>query len=102
MTHTWKIYDLKRTIIDGVITEITYACESNHNEVNTRTIGEVTIEGSASDADFINFDDLTQDDVLGWLDSIISKPTIETLNATTLNNRIAEQSAITESNGTPW
>ena len=28
MTHTWKIYDLKRTIADGVVTEVTWACES--------------------------------------------------------------------------
>lgn len=102
MNHTWKIYDLKRTIADGVITEITYACESEYSGSGTRKIGELAVEGSADDADFIEYEDLTQTDVLGWVDSNIDKSLIETQNSASIASSIIARAAITESNGTPW
>ena len=32
MNHVWKIYDLKRVIADGIVTKVTYACESNKDK----------------------------------------------------------------------
>ena len=49
MQHTWKIYDLKRNIADGVVIEVTYACESAYEQSGTRQIGDITLSGSASD-----------------------------------------------------
>lgn len=102
MNHTWKIYDLKRTITDGVITEITYACESQLSGSSTRKIGNLTVVGSADDADFIPYEDLTQDDVLGWVDSNVDKTVFETENSASIASSIVARAAITESNGTPW
>ena len=102
MEHTWKIYDLKRIIADGVITEVTYACESDHEGIGTRKIGNFTISGSADDEGFIAYEDLTQADVLGWVDSNVDKTSIETSNSASIAERIVAQAAITESNGTPW
>ena len=31
MNHVWKIYDLKRKIADGMVTEVTWACESEYS-----------------------------------------------------------------------
>ena len=102
MNHTWKLYDLKRTIADGVITEITYACESQLSGSSTRKIGNLTVVGSAGDADFIPYEDLTQDDVLGWVDSNVDKTVFETENSASIASSIVARAAITESNGTPW
>jgi hypothetical protein len=102
MNHTWKIYDLKRTITDGVVTKVTYACESSHEETFIRKIGELIVTGSAGDADFISYEDLTQADVLGWVDSNVDKTVFETENSSSIARAIVIQSAITESNGTPW
>ena len=102
MNHTWKIYDLKRTIAGGVVTKVTYACESELSGSSTRKIGELAVEGSADDADFIEYEDLTQTDVLGWVDSNIDKSLIETQNSASIASSIIARAAITESNGTPW
>lgn len=102
MEHNWKIYDLKRTIADGVVTKVTYACESIHEGTGTRKIGELTVTGSVDDADFIAYEDLTQADVLGWVDSNIDKSAIETENSASIAQRIVARAAITETNGTPW
>ncbi len=102
MNHTWKIYDLKRTIADGVVTKVTYACESELSGSSTRKIGDLTVVGSVDDADFITYEDLTQADVLGWVDDNADKSAIEIENSASIAQHIVARAAITESNGTPW
>lgn len=102
MTHNWKIYDLKRTISDNVVTNITYACESHLNGSTSRGIGDLIISGSASDPDFIAYENLTQDVVLGWVTSSIDTSSIETSNSASIAQQITAKQAITEVNGTPW
>jgi hypothetical protein len=102
MNHTWKIYDLKRIIADGVVTKVTYACESELSGSTTRKIGELAVIGSADDADFIAYEDLTQDIVLGWVTSSIDTSSLETANSASIAASIVARAAITERNGTPW
>jgi len=102
MTHNWKIYDLKRIIADGVVTEVTYACESEYSGSGTRKIGNLIVSGDVSDPDFIPYEDLTQIDVLGWVDSNVDKTIFETENSASIASSIVARAAITEKNGTPW
>jgi len=103
MDHVWKIYDLKRVISDGMVTQATYACESQENNSSTRYIGDIELTtGSISDPGFVTYDDLTQDDVLGWVTGSIDTASIETENSASIALDITTQLAITESNGTPW
>ena len=44
MEYTWKIYDLKRTIDNGVVTSVTYACEGEHESNFDRKIGDLEVE----------------------------------------------------------
>lgn len=102
MQHNWKIYDLERTISDGVVTEVTYACESQLSGSSSRKIGNLTVVGSVGDADFIPYEDLTQDDVLGWVDSNVDKTVFETANSASIASFIVARAAVTASSGTPW
>ena len=102
MNHTWKIYDLKRTTADGVVTNVTYACESELSGSTTRKIGQLTVVGSADDADFVAYEDLTQEIVLGWVTSSIDTSSLETANSASIAASIVARAAITERNGTPW
>lgn len=102
MEHTWKIYDLKRTITDGVVTEIIYACESEFSGSGTRKIGELKITGSTEDVDFVAYENLTEDIVLGWVTSSIDTTAIETLCSSSIAEQILAQAAITVTNGKPW
>lgn len=102
MEHTWKIYNLKRNLSDGVVTTVTYACESNHDNVSTRKIGEFDVTGDPSDVDFIAYEDLTETTVLGWVDSNVDKVSIETENSSSINGIIAAKATRTSGRGTPW
>ena len=102
MNHTWKIYDLKRNIANGVVKKVTYACESELSGSSVRKIGELTVEGSIDDEDFIVYEDLTETDVLGWIDDNVDKTFIETNNSSSIASNIIARAAVTESTGTPW
>ena len=102
MNHNWKIYDLKRTIADGVVKSVTYACESEHSGSGTRAIGELTVTGSASDPGFIAYESLTEANVLAWVTSSVDTSSFESENSASIASTIVAQAAITESNGTPW
>ena len=102
MNHIWKIYNLKRTISNGVVNEITYACESEFSGSSTRKIGNLTLSGSDTEPNFIPYEDLSESKVLEWVDAVVDKTTIETENSSSIVNNIIAQAAITEEYGTPW
>ena len=102
MEYVWKIYDLKRTITDNVVTKITYACESEFSGSGTRKIGELSITGNPSDEGFIDYENLTEGDVLGWVTGSIDTGAIETLCSSSIAQQIEARVAVTEVNGKPW
>lgn len=103
MDHNWKIYDLKYVIADGMVTQATYACESNENNASTRYIGDVQLTtGSISDPGFIEYGSLTQDNVLGWVTGSIDVAAIELENSASIAKTVERQAAVTEKTGTPW
>lgn len=102
MQHNWKIYDLKSNITDGVVTEITYACESAYEQSGTRLIGDITLSGSASAPGFIAFDSLTEEKVLEWVYNNIDKASVETTNSSSIAQSITRRATRTTKRGTPW
>ena len=102
MNHSWKIYDLKRIKADGVVTDVTYACESEYSGSGTRKIGELEVVGSADDANFIPYADLTEAIVLGWVTGSVDTASIESQNSSSIASSIVARAAVTASNGTPW
>ena len=102
MTHTWKIYDLERLKADGVVTKVTYGCESIDDNFSARKIGELTLTGTASDDGFIAYEDLLEGNVLGWVESNVDKAAIEAELAESINNNKLLIAAETTATGTPW
>ena len=103
MDHIWKIYDLESVIADGMVTNVTYACESNLDGIGTREIGEISLTtGSASDSDFIAYNDLTEATVLGWVTGSIDTSAIETANSASIAASITAVATRTKAEGTPW
>ena len=102
MNHTWKIYDLKRIITDGFVTDVTYACESEFSGSMSRKIGDLILSGSNTKPGFVPYEDLTESKVLEWIDADVDKTIFETENSASIAASIVTRAAITESNGTPW
>lgn len=103
MDHNWKIYDLKYVIADGMVTKATYACESSEGNHSTRYIDDIQLTtGSISDPGFINYENLIQDNVLGWVTGSIDAAAIELENSASIAKTVERQAVVTEKTGTPW
>jgi len=102
MEHIWKIYNLERITANGFVTDVTYACESSYNGVSTRSIGDLLLSGSDSEPGFIPYEDLTESEVLGWVNASIDEAAIQTSNSASIATIIEAEAAVTSSNGIPW
>ena len=102
MEHIWKIYNLERITTTGFVTDVTYACESSYNGTFTRSIGDLLLSGSDSDPGFIPYEDLTESEVLGWVNAGVDEAAIETSNSASIAAMIVAEAAVTSSDGIPW
>lgn len=103
MKHRWKIYNLERIKSDGMVTEVTYACESELNQAGTREIKKIALTtGSASDSGFISYNNLSENNVLGWITGSIDTSSIESANSASIAIQINNLAAETTEEGTPW
>jgi hypothetical protein len=105
MTTTWQIIDLKSQIADGLVTKITYKCKVKLENDSNQTIGEITLTGDSTNPNFVPFSDLTEQTVIGWVQSSLGEDQVTAIE-TKLQNRIsahkAAKEAETEQNGLPW
>lgn len=98
MSTEWRIYNLKRQSSDGLVLEVEYGCEMNISGSVQYTVGKIELTGSTSDSNFISYDNLTEDIVLGWVTSSIDTSSIEA----DLENKITNIINGTYLLGTNW
>lgn len=91
-----RINQLERIIADGVVTTVhyTFSVASETNQVES--YGTVTL--TEPEDNFIPYDELTQEDVMGWLADNLDLDEIEA----NLNARLHELDNPTTAVGIPW
>jgi hypothetical protein len=103
MTHNWKIHNLKYTISDKMVIRVIYECESSHENISDKKIGQLQLTtGSISDPGFINYENLTEEIVLGWVSSSIDMSSVEALNSASIAGKGNRIDVITTQEGLPW
>ena len=95
MTHRYKIRKTKHDPSTGLITKIIFSLITTEGS-DFKNVGlECNLTGSPSDPGFIPFNDLTQSDIEGFIDTYLNKSTIESENSASLATQI-ESSIYTE------
>ena len=105
MTTTWKIYNLEHQIADGLVIKVTYGCIVQQDTFLDRHIDNITLIGDSSDPDFIPYEDLTEQIVLGWVNEELGQQAISDIEAMVearVQGRIDEEAAQTTTEGLPW
>ena len=105
MNYTWSITNLKRTISDDVVDEVYWECVGTHYSYTNTKSGRIKPPDlDPTDSNFIAFNSLTEDDVLGWLTS-----GVDGFDKSKIENRISgsislkqNPPATTEATGLPW
>lgn len=103
MTHTWEIHNLERQLSDGLILTASWYCKTELEGESQRTIGSVNLPyKNPSDVDFISYENLTQDIVLGWVTGSINTSTLYSDHSSSIADKINAINALTTGEGTPW
>jgi hypothetical protein len=105
METTWKVLELKRKPDTGLVIEVTWVMNFDLNGEKDRHIGSITLEGDVNDPNYIPYEDLTEEIVLGWVQSDLGSEKVTEIQ-TSAESRI--QSRIDRKNnpefltGKPW
>lgn len=111
-TTTWKILDMKRSISDGGVHTVYWECrvvDDDNPDCSAVDGGKLRLEPDASADDFVAFDDLLPETVLGWVyDSLRegdetadeAKTRVETVRQGKVTAQVARKTS--DANGVPW
>ena len=103
---TWKIKTMERNLSDGGVTVAHWTVVESEIvgtgedaiTYNASSYGSCSFVPDPSAADFVNYDDLTEATVLGWVHADVDKDAIEA----SLTAQITEQKTPTKGTGMPW
>ena len=104
MDTIWNITKMTRYQSTGLVYEVQYSVTSTLEEFTHTDFGVVTIEGTSSSPDFIPYEDLTENIVLGWVKDTLGTPGVDSIENTqymVLQDMIntAQNPSVT---GLPW
>jgi hypothetical protein len=103
ITVTWSVLDMKRDAATGGVKEVRWQCvaEADTGESAVEA-GKLLLEPDATAEDFIAYEDLTEEVVLGWVKGQegFDADEIETNRTGKVEAQIARNTA--EATGMPW
>jgi len=100
ITYTWMISDMTRNSSDGGVTNVQYACRGDDADSGEFSLycNNVDLTYDASSPDFIAYQDLTEAQVITWVQGTVVQADIEAEVAADINSKITPPTAT----GVPW
>ena len=97
-TFTWTIANLERNTSNDGVTIAHWRCDGVDGDNSTGAYGTVSFTPDPEAADFIAYADLTEADVLGWVNAEVSKEDTEAQ----LQTKLDELANPVTASGMPW
>jgi hypothetical protein len=98
VTYTWSVANTERNLSDGGVTVAHWRCEAVDGDYSASSYGTVGFTPDADAADFIAYDNLTEADVIGWVQTNVGQSTVEDALAA----KIEADKNPTTGAGVPW
>jgi hypothetical protein len=95
---TWAITNLERETADGFVFTAHYTIDAKDDTYSAGAYGSIGFERPDN---LIPFADLTEADVVSWVQEALGADKVAEVEAA-LQNQIDEQAAPTKAAGTPW
>ena len=105
METTWKVLELKRKPDTGLVIEVTWVMNFDLNGEKDRHIGSIKLEGDVNDPNYVPYEDLTEEIVLGWIQSDLGEEKIAEIKSSVqsrLEERIERENNPEFLTGKPW
>jgi len=98
-TFTWGINTLERETSDGFVFTAHYTINAEDGTYSSGAYGSIGFERPDN---LIPFDDLTEDQVVGWVKEAIGGSEKVTEIEAALQQQLDEKHTPTKASGTPW
>lgn len=98
ITYTWSVPMTERNLSDGGVTIAHWRCSAVDGDYSASSYGTCGLEYDASADDFIAYEDLTESDVLAWVQTIVGQSDTEAALAA----KIEADKNPTTGSGVPW
>lgn len=104
MEKSWNILQMKRITSNGLVVDVSYSFNAEENNVLDRKVGKLTFSGSPSEPNYIPYENLTEQIVLGWVFDKLGpqKAIIETEVTERVIAEIQKRNTDPYSTGKPW
>jgi hypothetical protein len=96
INYTWNVVQMDRQVADGFVTTVHYTVSAVDGEFTASTYG--TVGFTQEDMEYVPFAELTQEQVVGWVQDSLGQATVEEALATQIE---AQKNPVSES-GLPW
>lgn len=96
INYTWNVVQMDRQTADGFVTTVHYNVSAEDGEFTASIYG--TVGYTKEEMDYVPYEQLTQEQVIGWVQNSLGKDEIEGNLATQIE---AQKNPVTES-GLPW
>ena len=104
ITTTWSVLNMERKQADGAVFEVRWQCVAQNDAGPESAVygGESKFEPDPSAPDYTPYEDLTQEQVLGWVwaSDDCDKDEIEADRTAKVEAQIAKNNA--DASGVPW
>ncbi len=105
MAVNWQIFDTKYQADNKLIIKVVYGCTAQLENFIDRTIGELDFTGDPESPDFVPYENLTEEIILGWVKTTLGTEQVTAIE-TSLQNSVDTQKvakdAETVKSGLPW
>ena len=95
---TWTIANLERNVADGGVTVAHWRVTEVDGDFSASSYGTVGFTPDADADDFVAYDSLTEEVVMGWVHAEVDQSATEAA----LTANIAEQKNPVSADGMPW
>ena len=95
---TWTIANLERNVADGGVTVAHWRVTEVDGDFSASSYGTVGFTPDPDADDFVAYDSLTEEVVMGWVHAEVDQSATEAA----LTANIAEQKNPVSADGTPW
>ena len=98
ITNTWSVSNMVRNDSDGGVITVYWSCVASDGTYSATEGGKLRLTPDASADDFVAYDDLTEEVVMGWVHADVDKDATEAA----LTANIAGQKNPVSADGMPW
>jgi propanediol dehydratase small subunit len=96
MNFTWNVVQMDRQVADGFVTTVHYTVSAVDGELTASTYG--TVGFTKEEMDYVPFEELTPEQVIGWVKDSLGQETVEE----GLAAQIEAQKNPVQQSGLPW